>query len=293
MPYPSTFSIVACDLKIDAWGIAVASKFPAVGSVVPWAQVGAGAIATQAAANTSFGPRGLEMLTIGTSAEETLGRLLANDPERENRQVGIVDKHGGSATYSGKSCNDWAGGANGPGYAIQGNILVSDQVVPAMQKAFQETDGELPERLYAALFAGDKAGGDRRGRQSAAIYVVKPQGGYGGFIDRWIDYRVDDHFDPVTRLGDLLQLHRLYFGKSPESERLVLSGNVLSRLQEIMKQTSYYHGPALGQMDETTRIALNAFMGNENFEERCNVLAGWIDSPVFDFLVEKFGNHYD
>ena len=293
MVYPSTFSIVACDPDAKTWGVAVASKFPAVGAVVPWAQAGAGAIATQAFANTSFGPRGLEMLATGITAEETLARLLSDDPEREHRQVGIVDVHGGSATFTGKVCNDWAGGVTGFGYAIQGNILVSDQVVSDMQKSFLETEGELPARLYAALLAGDKAGGDRRGRQSAAIYVAKPQGGYGGFIDRWIDYRVDDHFDPVTRLGELLQMHQLYFGKSPQSDRLAMSGEVLVKLQKILADGGYYQGPTLGQMDEATQTALNAFIGSENFEERCDLVAGWIDQPVFDFLVDKFGSQDD
>ena len=289
MIYPSTFSIVACNLDERAWGVAVASKFPAVGAVVPWAQAGAGAIATQSFANTSFGPHGLEILVGGLSAEATLSKLLADDLEREHRQVGIVDSHGGSATFTGKECFAWAGGVTGFGYAIQGNILAGDQVVPAMQKTFLETKKELPERLYAALLAGDRAGGDRRGRQSAAIYVTKPQGGYGGFNDRWIDYRVDDHSDPVLRLGELLELHSLYFGKSPESERLALAGELLIRLQETMAHTGYYAGPKHGRLDEATRAALNAFVGNENFEERCNVQAGWMDQPVFNYIVKKFG----
>jgi uncharacterized Ntn-hydrolase superfamily protein len=214
---------------------------------------------------------------------------LADDSEREHRQVGIVDFHGGSATFTGKDCFNWAGGVTAPGLAIQGNILAGDQVVPAMQKVFLDTKGELPERLYKALLAGDRAGGDRRGRQSAAIYVVKPQGGYGGYIDRWIDYRVDDHTDPVKRLGELLDLHQLYFGKSPESERLVLTGNALANLQEIISQMGYYNGPTHGQLDEATRTALNAFVGNENFEERCDTQSGWMDLPVYDYIVKKFG----
>lgn len=289
MLYPSTFSIVACDLDQKTWGVAVASKFPAVGAVVPWAQAGAGAVATQSSANTSFGPRGLEMLAGGLTAEETLSRLLADDPEREHRQVGVVDGCGGSATFTGKDCFAWAGGVTGSGYAIQGNILAGDQVVLAMQKAFLETKGELPERLHVALLTGDRAGGDRRGRQSAALYVVKPQGGYGGYLDRWMDYRVDDHTDPVPRLGDLLELHHLYFGKSPQSERLALTGEALTRLQEIIARAGYYTGPAHGQLDEATRSALNAFIGNENFEERCDTQAGWMDQPVFDYIVKKFG----
>jgi uncharacterized Ntn-hydrolase superfamily protein len=289
MIYPSTFSIVACDLEMKSWGVAVASKFPAVGAVVPWAQAAVGAVATQSFANTSFGPRGLEMLAKGLSAEDTLSQLLTDDSEREHRQVGIVDMRGGSATFTGKDCFNWAGGITGPGLAIQGNILAGDQVVPAMQKAFLETKGELPERLYQALLAGDRAGGDSRGRQSAAIYVAKPKGGYGGYIDRWIDYRVDDHSDPVMRLGELLDLHQLYFGKSPESERLVLTGNALIKLQEIISQLGYYKGPAQGLLDEATRTALNAFIGNENFEERCDTQAGWMDQPVFDYILKRFG----
>ncbi len=289
MIFPSTFSIVACDLDEKSWGVAVASKFPAVGAVVPWAQAGAGAVATQAFANTSFGPRGLDMLSSGSSADETLSKLLADDPEREHRQVGIVDANGGSATFTGKICQTWAGGVTGFGYAIQGNILSGDQVVPAMQKAFLAMKGELPGRLYKALLAGDQAGGDRRGRQSAAIYVVKPKGGYGGFIDRWMDYRVDDHSDPVLRLGELLDLHELYFGKSSESERLGLTGEVLRQLQKIIAHMGYYHGQVHGRMDEATRTALNAFVGNENFEERCNAKDGWIDQPVFDYIMTKYG----
>jgi uncharacterized Ntn-hydrolase superfamily protein len=288
MPYPSTFSIVACDIDQKNWGVAVASKFPAVGAVVPWARANAGAIATQSYANTSFGPRGLELLAGGLSAEETLVSLLADDLDREHRQVGIVDANGDSATFTGKSCFSWAGGLTGPGYAIQGNILANDQVAPAMQKSFLGSSGELPERLLLALLAGDRAGGDRRGRQSAAIYVVKPNGGYGGFIDRWIDYRVDDHEDPVIRLGELVELHHLYFGKSPEADRLVLNGEPLIKLQAILQRLNYYLGPLNGFLDEATRSALNFFIGNENFEERCDLQAGWMDTPVFNFLVNKF-----
>jgi uncharacterized Ntn-hydrolase superfamily protein len=289
MIFPSTFSIVACDLNEKAWGVAVASKFPAVGAVVPWAQAEAGSIATQSFANTSFGPRGLTLLASGLSAEDTLSKLLTDDPDREHRQVGIVDSQGGSATFTGNVCFAWAGGATGPGYAIQGNILANDQVVPAIQRTFLETKGELPERLYKSLLAGDRCGGDRRGRQSAALYVVKPKGGYGGYIDRWIDYRVDDHPNPVLRLGELLKLHRLYFGSSPVSERITLKGEALIQLQKILSSEGYYKGPLQGELDEGISNALEAFVGNENFEERCNIRAGWMDKPVFEYLVMRFG----
>lgn len=289
MPKPSTFSIVACDLENQAWGVAVASKFPAVGAVVPWAQAGAGAIATQSYANTSFGPQGLTFMADNVSAEETLAQLLAGDKEREKRQVGLVDAQGNAATFTGSECFNWAGGLTGPGYAVQGNILVGENVVQAMQNTFLETEGELPARLQAALLAGDRAGGDRRGRQSAAIYVVKPHGGYGGFIDRWIDYRVDDDEDPVLRLGELLELNDLFFGKSDENDRIQLVGASLQQLQEIVIRKGYLDGKADGNFNVATKNALRAFTGNENFEERCNLKAGWIDRPVFEYLVKKFG----
>lgn len=282
----STFSIVACDLKSQAWGIAVASKFPAVGAVVPWARATAGAVATQANANTSYGPRGLEMMSSGLSAEEALAKLLSHDHEREHRQVGLVDSKGGSASFTGKSCMEWAGSLNGPGYAIQGNILAGAQVIRKMEHAFLESHDELPDRLFAALNAGNRAGGDRRGRQSAAILVVKPKAGYGGHNDRWLDYRVDDHLNPIARLGELLELHQLYFGKSPRSERVKLEGKVVKDIQKIMKGLGYYT-PTSGEYDEATRQAFSAFIGNENFEERADPDKGWIDGPVLEYLMKK------
>ncbi|HEY9151679.1 MAG TPA: DUF1028 domain-containing protein [Anaerolineales bacterium] len=287
MYHLSTFSIVACDIKEQAWGIAVASKFPAVGAVVPWARANAGAVATQSFANTSYGPRGLEMMASGTSAEETLSKLLAHDHEREERQVGLVDAKGGSATFTGKSCHEWAGGVKGPGYAIQGNILTGAEVINRMEHAFLDTKGELPERLFAALDAGHRAGGDRRGKQSAALYVAKPKAGYGGNNDRWMDYRVDDHLNPIVRLGELLELHHLYFDKSPKSERVKLEGRIVKEIQKIMKGLGYYT-PTNGEYDDATRQAFQAFIGNENFEERADAKAGWIDNPVLEYILKKF-----
>jgi len=277
-----TFSIVACDLEEQAWGVAVASKFPAVGAVVPWAQADAGAVATQSFANTSFGPRGLALMGTGLSAQETLARLLEDDPDKELRQVGLVDAKGGSATFSGSGCFAWAGGVTGKGYAIQGNILAGRRVVPAMEKAFLKTKGHLPTRLHGALLAGDRAGGDKRGRQSAAIYVVKPKGGYGGYLDRWLDYRVDDHEDPVPRLGELLEMHGLYFGKSEEKDRVELKGKALKQITDILVQENYL------KKGNKFRDAFNEFIGNENFEERADPEAKWIDKPVLKYLVRKF-----
>jgi uncharacterized Ntn-hydrolase superfamily protein len=281
-----TFSIVACDLEEQAWGVAVASKFPAVGAVVPWVQADApraGAVATQSFANTSYGPRGLALMGTGFSAQETLERLLEDDPDRELRQVGLVDAKGGATTFSGSGCFAWAGGVSGKGYAIQGNILANDRVVLAMEQAFLNTQGNLPTRLHAALLAGDRAGGDKRGRQSAAIYVAKPKAGYGGFVDRWLDYRVDDHEDPVPRLGELLEMHELYFGESRESDRVELKDHTLVQITEILANAGY-----LNDGKEFTN-AFNEFIGNENFEERADPEAKWIDGPVLDYLVKKFG----
>ena len=277
-----TFSIVACDLKERAWGVAVASKSPAVGAVVPWVQAEAGAVATQSFANTSYGPRGLALMGTGFSAQETLDKLLESDADKELRQVGLVDVKGGSATFSGSECFAWAGGVSGTEYAIQGNILANDRVIPAMEEAFLSTPGNLPTRLQAALLAGDRAGGDKRGRQSAAIYVAKPRAGYGGFVDRWLDYRVDDHEDPVPRLGELLEMHELYFGKSPESDRVELKENSLKQMIDLLTKTGYLKN------GKDFTDAFNEFIGNENFEERADPQARWIDGPVFEYLAKKF-----
>jgi uncharacterized Ntn-hydrolase superfamily protein len=282
----ATFSIVACDLKAQAWGVAVASKFPAVGAVVPWARARAGAVATQALANTTFGPRSLEMMAGRLSADDTLAKLVAGDKDREHRQVGLVDIEGHSASYTGTKCTDWAGGLTGPGYAIQGNLLTGAEVVQQMEHVFLDTRAELPERLFAALSAGGSAGGDRRGRQSAALYVARPKSGYGGHDDRWIDLRVDDHLNPIARLGELLELHRLYFGRSSKDSRIKLDGEVVKDLQGIMKGLGYYT-PINGQYDDATREAFRAFIRNENFEERADPDAAWIDGPVFNYLMKR------
>jgi uncharacterized Ntn-hydrolase superfamily protein len=205
-PLVCTFSIVACDLEAKQWGVAVASKFLAVGSVVPWAEADVGAIATQSFANVSYGPNGLKLLAKEKSAEEVVKLLTEPDKNRDNRQLGIVDAKGEAATYTGKKCLAWAGGKTGKHYACQGNILTGPEVVDAMVKAFEESKGPLAWRLMAALDAGDKAGGDSRGKQSAALYVVQPKGGFGRLNDRYLDFRVDDHKDPVPELARILAL---------------------------------------------------------------------------------------
>ena len=204
----ATFSVVGYDPETGALGIAVQSKFFAVGSVVPWAEAGVGAIATQSWANTTYGPKGLKLLKSGLSAEQALQRLIADDPGRATRQVGIVDAKGNVANYTGDECNAWAGAVSGEHYTAQGNILAGGDVVKAMGKAYAETDGELADKLMAALFAGQAAGGDTRGQQSAALLVVQENGGYGGFNDRYIDLRVDDAEQPIEELQRLLEIHK-------------------------------------------------------------------------------------
>ena len=208
LPPVATFSIVGYDAETGALGIAVQSKFFAVGSVVPWAAAGVGAIATQSWANTTFGPERFKISQSGLSAEQTLERLIAEDPGRATRQVGIVDAKGNVANYTGDECNAWAGAVSGQHYTAQGNILAGEEVVKAMGKAFEETEGELADRLMAALFAGQAAGGDTRGQQSAALLVVQEGSGYGGFNDRYIDLRVDDAEKPIEELQRLLEIHK-------------------------------------------------------------------------------------
>jgi uncharacterized Ntn-hydrolase superfamily protein len=285
----ATFSIVAFDPEEKACGIAVASKFPAVGAVVPWAEASSGAVATQSYANTTFGPRGLALMQEGASASDALDTLIQDDGERELRQVGMVDPTGGAASYTGEKCLNWAGGQTGEYFAAQGNILTGPETIDAMVEAFLKTAGSLPTRLFKSLLAGDRAGGDRRGRQSAAILVVKEKGGYGGYNDRWLDYRVDDHEDPVPRLGELIDLHELFFGQSPESDQVEIAGEVAEALQRIASTLGYYQGPTNGQYDSVTRDALRKFIGNENFEERTDFENGKIDQPVLEYLLSKFG----
>lgn len=207
----ATFSIAARDSVTGELGVAVASRFFAVGTVVPWAKADVGAVATQAFANTSFGWKGLDLLEKGSTPEEVLKNLLSNDVDPDRRQVGIVGVDGSSVTYTGKGCNPWAGGRHGRNYAVQGNILAGEAVVAAMENAFQNTKGTLAERMYAALIAGDKNGGDSRGKQSAALIVVKKGAGYGGFTDRAIDIRVDDHPEPFKELGRLLDYAQMNY----------------------------------------------------------------------------------
>jgi uncharacterized Ntn-hydrolase superfamily protein len=275
-PRIATYSIVACDLDAQEWGIAVQSKFLAVGAAVPYAEPEVGAVATQALANLSYGPAGLDLLRHGQSAEETIAVLVDADPERDHRQVGVVDGQGRSATYTGSSCLDWAGGATGEGYAAQGNILVSSETVDALGSAF-DAAGELPlaERLLASLAAAQTAGGDRRGQQSASLLVVRRGGGYGGMSDRVVDLRVDDHATPIVELERLYGIHQLLFGSTSRNEWIDVDDELYSEIARRLREQGY------DQPD--VEDAFNAWAGTENLEERVDRLAA-IDPVVLSAL---------
>jgi uncharacterized Ntn-hydrolase superfamily protein len=262
-----TFSIVAADPTVPEWGVAVASKFPAVGAVVPWARAGAGAVATQSYANTSFGPRGLDLMAGGMSARESLDQMLAEDQGRAQRQVGLVDASGSPASFTGGECMAWAGERTGTGYACQGNILVGQEVVEEMAAAFEGTDGDLIDRVVAALVAGDGAGGDRRGRQSAAIVVVRQGGGYGGYTDRYVDLRVDDHPDAVTELVRVFgEYDRTMLVRN--DQELPATPDLVGELQRRLAAMGRYDGRPHGRYDDATRRAISDFAGELNLEER-------------------------
>lgn len=290
MSHPSTFSIVACDPKTGELGIAVESKFLAVGAVVPWASAGVGAIATQAWANTSYGPRGLRLLKQGLNPKQVGQRLVSGDKQADQRQFGIVDARGRAFTYTGGGCHEWAGGLARKYYAAQGNILAGPQVVDALAETFEATRGSLAERLVAALAAGQSAGGDRRGQESAALLIVRPKGGYGGFNDRYLDLRVDDHPHPIDELKRLLDLHHLYLGKTNPEDVIPIDPAIARELQSLMQRRGYYAGPLDGAWDTATGKAFREFAGVENLEDRL-VHGAMIDRVVLDFLRERFGEH--
>ena len=256
----ATYSIVACDLGARQWGVAVQSKFLAVGAVVPWGEADAGAVATQAFANPTYGPDGLELLRNGLSADEVVERLTAADDGRENRQLGVVDAKGGSATFTGLECFEWAGGRVGDCYAAQGNILVSAATVEALAETFEGTSGRpLAARLIDCLEAAQAAGGDSRGQQSASLLVVERGGGYAGLSDSLVDLRVDDHERPIEELRRIYELHKQIFGETPRDEWLAVDGALGRELRERLARLGY-----AGELDQ----ALAAWAGNANLEMR-------------------------
>jgi uncharacterized Ntn-hydrolase superfamily protein len=274
-PVVATYSIAACDLAAKQWGVAVQSKFLAVGSVVPWAEPEVGAIATQAYANPSYGPNGLALLRDGLSATEVVERLVAEDDGRDERQLGIVDRHGASASWTGSGCNEWAGHRTGAGYAAQGNILVGEETVAALATTFEATERlPLVQRLIECLAAAQAAGGDRRGQQSASLLVVELKGGYAGLSDVLVDLRVDDHERPIEELRRIYGLHRRLFEVSPREDWLPLDGELRAEVDERLGRLGY----------ET----LDAWAGVENLEERVDGDDS-IDPVVLDALREASG----
>jgi uncharacterized Ntn-hydrolase superfamily protein len=276
----ATFSIVAFDSRTEELGVAVQSKFLAVGSVVPWARAGVGAVATQALANVDYGPRGLDLMSRGKTAEETLEALISSDDEHEHRQVGVVDARGRAATFTGSECLEWAGGLTGEHYAAQGNILVGGETVEAMAKTFESAGDDLAGRLLTALDAGQAAGGDSRGKQSAALLVVREGGGYGGNNDRCVDLRVDDHPEPIRELIRLRELHTLYFGETRPENIVPVDGDVKQEVAASLRRLGYLEENA---DDEVLLDALSAFIRTENFEER-EQERGYLDRAVLEFM---------
>jgi uncharacterized Ntn-hydrolase superfamily protein len=259
-PRPSTYSIVACDVEAREWGVAVQSKFLAVGAGVPAAEPEVGAIATQAWANMRYGPDGLALLREGLSADQVAQRLTDADEGRDHRQLGVVDRAGHAATFTGSECLEWAGGVTGDGYAAQGNILVSEETVTALARTFEETAGRpLAERLLDALAAAQAAGGDRRGQQSAALLVVRKDGGYMGTSDAVADLRVDDHPTPIDELKRIYAMHDLLFGSTPAEEWLDVDEQLAAELRERLDALGY---------DGPLPEAFAAWAGTENLEER-------------------------
>jgi uncharacterized Ntn-hydrolase superfamily protein len=264
-----TFSIVAADLDRGEWGIAVQSKFISVGAVVPWAEAKVGAIATQAMANVRYGPEGLALLRAGASAGDVVRRLTDADPGRDHRQLGVVDARGEAASFTGTKCMDWAGHEVGQGFACQGNILFGPAVVHAMARAFESTPGDLPERLLAALSAGQREGGDRRGMQAAGLLIVREKGGYDEGTDRWVDIRVDDHPAPIEELKRVFRLYDLtMLSREDPATLLPIRGELAATLQHDLAVLGFYSGRMTGAWDEASRAAFLKYISENNFENK-------------------------
>ncbi len=262
-----TFSIVAYDPERKEWGVAVQSKFISVGSIVPWAISGVGAIATQAWVNTSYGPKGLALLEQGLTAEDTISLLTKNDDKREDRQVGIVDSYGNAASFTGSRCFDWAGHIVGENYSCQGNILVSEDTVLAMSQAYRETKGDLALKLLKVLEEGQEAGGDSRGKQSAALLIVKEEGAYDGGTDRYVDVRVDEHKHPIKELRRVFEMYNLSLLKRDEpDDKVKMEGDIMKAIKEVLKADGFYEKDIDDKLDTYTKEALQKWMHTNNFE---------------------------
>jgi uncharacterized Ntn-hydrolase superfamily protein len=273
-PIVATYSIVACDLKAEQWGVSVQSKFLSVGSVVPWAEPHVGAIATQAYANPRYGPNGLALLREGLSAQEVVDKLTSEDEGRDHRQLGVVDDQGNAATHTGTECMDWAGGRTGLNYAAQGNILVNKETVDALAETFESSSGPLAGRLIDCLAAAQEAGGDSRGQQSSALLVVERDGGYAGMSDVVVELRVEDHERPIEELRRIYTLHDEIFGKTPRRLWLDVDDELGAELRDRLRKLGYE-----GELED----AFTRWTGKENLEDRVDGIEQ-IDPVVLEAL---------
>lgn len=286
---PSTFSIVARDATTGDLGIIVQSKFPAVGSVVPWARANVGAIATQAWANVSYGPRGLDMLSEGMTAPEVLDALISSDSGYAHRQVGLVDAAGRAVAFTGEECMEWAGHVVGDGYACQGNILAGEDVVVSMAEAYETAEGDLIDKLFAALKAGQAAGGDRRGMQSAAILVVREGGGYEDGSDRYVDVRVDDHPSPIEELERIFKIYDMtLLSREDLSNLLTIQGEVSQKIQEALVTLGLLDTVLAGGFSTVANDALQKYISINNFENKMRD-DGTIWRSVYEYLLRDAG----
>ena len=282
----STFSIVARDPINGDLGVIVQSKFPAVGSIVPWAKANIGAIATQAWANVGYGSNGLELLETGKTASETMKILLDGDDGREHRQIGIVDSMGHAVAHTGNECMEWAGQVVGDGFTCQGNILAGEAVVVDMAEAFENTEGDLIDKLFAGLVAGQAAGGDRRGMQSASILIVREKGGYEGGNDRYVDVRVDEHSRPIEELIRVFKIYDMtLLSRENPSLLLKIEGDLLAIIQEALVTLGYLEGDYENIFDRKTQSALSEWINTNNFENKARE-DGTIWPSVIEFLLE-------
>ncbi len=283
--HPSTYSLAARDPQNGDFGIVVQSKFPAVGVMVPWAKADIGAVATQAWANTSYGPRGLELLRKGKSVSETLRILLSDDDNAEHRQVGIVDAKGNAIAHTGDECMEWAGHLTGNGFTCQGNILTGEAVIVSMVEAYEQTEGDLIDKLFASLKAGQAAGGDRRGMQSAAILVVREKGGYEGGTDRYVDVRVDDHQDPIKELERVFGVYDMTLLSREDPSRLLpIEGDIALKIQQALQAHGFLEEIVECQFPNSAVAALREWTNINNFENKWRD-DGKIWKSVFDYLV--------
>lgn len=280
----ATFSIVAADPETGEVGVAVQSKFLAVGSVVPWAKANVGAVATQSWANTAYGPEGLAFLEKGLSPEEVIDKLVAGDSGRSLRQVAVINSAGEASAFTGHECYDWAGHKIGKHHSCQGNILVSEKTVSEMSKVFEESEGPLAERMLKAISAAQHAGGDSRGKQSAAVYVLQEGAGYGGYNDVKVDLRVDDHPEPIEELQRLYELHKMY--AAPSEEKLAIDGDVLETVVEQLVKTDLLAAVDHSSYDAEVKEALKTFVLRENFDDHWSEDA-LIDETVLDYLKKQ------